>query len=681
MARRTSGNNINMTMTLIDRITTPLKKISKELNSTNSALGTTGKTFLQFAEAQERAAKIQQSTTQQRYQAMALNNLKKHNNAMELEATRHANRMQEIYARRLYAPTPSVSSSVDLASNLYIIEKIAQAVQKIAQAVNSIMEFSDEIISQKARLNLYNTSGQSTQDMYNLVAGTALESRSDLSATAQLTNRLLATGIFTGENAIPQATYITGLINKSLIAGGGTRQEISSTLLQLSQGLAQGQLQGQELKAIRQYAPYLGNILIEGLNKQGIFDKELVYGDLKELGADGELTTERIIKAFELMADKINSDFETMPKTWGQGMENLSTLSGIFISNLTEMDTGIKNVNDSLWTFLDYLQSDEAITFWENLTIAANIFFVLVSYGVDTLTTGLKFVAENLDAILVVLGIFAVVAVIAFIALNWQVLLFISILYIVIKVLSQLGVDGVKVFATIISLLYYFILNTITVANIISTVLAGAFHFLLGVASTVIYDILSLIQLLASAMEDVLALFGKHVDISSKLQTAIDWARNLSDKSFANSKEAVESIGTYLYDLGIGNALKAQGVYTGIVDAANQFNPDSFKGLFDIEKLKEMLGIDPNDYIPSITNGAVDTNVVGGKLDDVSISEEDIQLLKDISARDFLINVSTVTPVMNNSFGDIKETADINRILEELDRMVDEELATSVIYG
>lgn len=674
MAKRTSGNNINMTMTLIDKMAAPLKNINRELNKTAATLEATSKTFLNFADTQERVAKISRQNTQLRYQAIALNNLKKHNNAMELEAVRHANKMQEIYARNMYSTAATTSPSVDLASNLYIIEKIAQAIEKIAQTVNNIMEFSDEIVTQKARLNLYNTSGQSTQSMYNLVAGTALESRSDLSATANLTNRLLEAGIFTGENAIPNAAYITGLINKTL-SGRVSQQELSSTLLQLSQGLAQGELQGQELRAIRQYAPYLGNILIEGLNKQGIFDKELVYGDLKELGSQGELTTERIIKAFELMADKINADFETMPKTWGQGMETLSTLASIFVSNLNEMDTGIKDVNESLWQFIDYLKSDEAITFWQNMTIAANIFFVLVSLGIDALTAGLQFVVENLNSVLTVLGIIVAALFISFVALNLPLLGVVAILYIIIKVLSALGIDGVYVFSMIISTIVMLILTFKTLADIISTTLVAAFYFLKFVAASVISVILELVQLLAKGIENVLSLFDKHIDISGKLQTAIDWANNVAEDSYANSTEAVDKLGEHLYDLGIGNLDKSWQVGEQIRETAKTLNPENFiNGLFG--------GITmPNFTYPSMTNGAVDTNIVGGKLDDVSISEEDIQLLRDIAARDFLINVSTVTPVMNNTFGDIRETADINKILEELDRMVDEELATSVVYG
>ena len=82
--------------------------------------------------------------------------------------------------------------------------------------------------------------------------------------------------------------------------------------------------------------------------------------------------------------------------------------------------------------------------------------------------------------------------------------------------------------------------------------------------------------------------------------------------------------------------------------------------------------------------GIADTYVTGGSLDsggEVQLSNEDIKLLRDIAARDFLLNVSTITPTVTNNFGDIRETADVNKILDEIERMVDEELATSVVMG
>ena len=79
-------------------------------------------------------------------------------------------------------------------------------------------------------------------------------------------------------------------------------------------------------------------------------------------------------------------------------------------------------------------------------------------------------------------------------------------------------------------------------------------------------------------------------------------------------------------------------------------------------------------------------NVAGGNLDsvgsiknDVNINDEDIQLLRDMAARDYLLNLQQITPVAHISFGDVRETADVNKIMDVIEDMVEEQMATSLV--
>lgn len=90
---------------------------------------------------------------------------------------------------------------------------------------------------------------------------------------------------------------------------------------------------------------------------------------------------------------------------------------------------------------------------------------------------------------------------------------------------------------------------------------------------------------------------------------------------------------------------------------------------------------DMNDLLEKIGNPS------GGKLDevgkissDVSIADEDLKLLRDIAARNFLLNLSQVTPQLQVSFGDVRETADVNKIMDAVADMMEEALATSLVY-
>ena len=81
---------------------------------------------------------------------------------------------------------------------------------------------------------------------------------------------------------------------------------------------------------------------------------------------------------------------------------------------------------------------------------------------------------------------------------------------------------------------------------------------------------------------------------------------------------------------------------------------------------------------PTIAGGDLDS--VGKIKDDVSITDEDIKLLKDVAATEFVNKYTTLRPELQVTFGDVRETADVNKILEVIEDMVEEAYA-SVLVG
>jgi hypothetical protein len=86
------------------------------------------------------------------------------------------------------------------------------------------------------------------------------------------------------------------------------------------------------------------------------------------------------------------------------------------------------------------------------------------------------------------------------------------------------------------------------------------------------------------------------------------------------------------------------------------------------------------------SSSLLETSIEGGNLDsvgeigsDVNISDEDIKLLRDMAARDFLLQLQTVTPVAHVTFGDVRETADVNQIMDVIENMVEEQMATALV--
>ena len=92
-----------------------------------------------------------------------------------------------------------------------------------------------------------------------------------------------------------------------------------------------------------------------------------------------------------------------------------------------------------------------------------------------------------------------------------------------------------------------------------------------------------------------------------------------------------------------------------------------------------------NDAVyKDMINAAGNPTIKGGELDkirdDISITDEDIKLLKDVAQTEFINKYTTLRPEMSVQFGDVRETADVAKILETLEEMVEEAYA-SVLVG
>ena len=668
-----ASQTINIILNLQDRISTPLKTATRQVDALSNSFAQLDNIITKNNKMQS-ANIIKQrfnATQRLRLRQQDLNNEKQYQRNLILENQRSANRIAEIKARAELSNTRRKSnfSISDVASGIYVVKNIIDAASSV---ITSFTDRADKVASQKAILGMYNTTGYSTNQVYDYLTATALQTRSDLGATADLTNALLAAGVYQGPNAAINTIDTVGLINKSLIAGGTRGQQADSVLLQLSQGLAQGQLQGQELRAIRQYAPYMGNIIAEGLNMQGIFDKEVTFGDLKDLGAEGELTADRLLKAFELMSDKINADFETMPKTWGQAMTSLSTIWDSFIGKLNEGDTGLTKLNETMNGFVDYLMSADSSEFWEGMTTGINTLLNVLNIGLNAVINGITWLGQNMESVLAVASILFTVLAIGWIATNWQILAVIAVVAILVSVFSAFGISGSQILATIAGGVAVVWELLQTVASGIKSTVCAAFYTLQGVAYSVLFGILSLIYVIAAALDTV---FGS--DLASSVSSSMLDYMGKADEAFQNADKAMQDrhqardfgeVYNETYDKVVSGTSAASRALKNLPESLNISN-----SLFG--------GAGAGNFG---TGGIADTYVTGGSLDsggEVQLSNEDIKLLRDIAARDFLLNVSTITPTVTNNFGDIRETADVNKILDEIERMVDEELATSVVMG
>ena len=125
---------------------------------------------------------------------------------------------------------------------------------------------------------------------------------------------------------------LTDIVSKSLIIGGADTAQQKATILQLSQALGSGVLQGDELRSLRENAP----ILMDQISK--FFGVSMA--GLKEMGAKGELTTEKLMQAILASGNAVDAQMGKITPTIGQAITVLGNKWSKFILDI-QNNTGV----------------------------------------------------------------------------------------------------------------------------------------------------------------------------------------------------------------------------------------------------------------------------------------------------------------------------------------------------
>lgn len=577
-------------------------------------------------------------------------------------------------------------------------------VEKGIGAINGLMSANDKVTSDVAKIGLFNyDKNMSNAQAYGMAYRAAQNSRSDLSDTTTLINRIMMSGVYGQEaGSLGSATRMAETLNKAMVVGGGTAEENKRALIQLSQGLSSGVLQGDELRSIREQAPYLASVLAEGLNK--IDDRFIgtTVGDLKELGAQGELTSDVVIRALEAMQDQVDATFsDKAPRTWAQGITSIQNTIKVMTAYLQSMEGGpLSKISELVWIIADYLKSEDGIRLLAGIATALSVVGTALTWVVQAALTGISWLMDNSNVLIAILTVLASMAIIsgiqmaaAWIAATWPILLMIGLIALVIYALMQLGLSteqivggicgivavagafilnaGIGVINAILQAVWNFVEPFIGIVEWILNVCNGGFNSFGGAVANLIGNIISWFLSLGKVVTKIIdAIFG--TDWTGGLNALQDqvlaWGKN--DNSITLNREAP--------------SIDYRASYGDAWDSGYDFG----NGLSD--KIGDMTSgltgfIEGNDALYSQATGD-GIDVAGGNLDsvgsiknDVNINDEDIQLLRDMAARDYLLNLQQITPVAHISFGDVRETADVNKIMDVIEDMVEEQMSTALV--
>lgn len=564
-----------------------------------------------------------------------------------------------------------------LGSAAIAVNQGLELMQRIGNGINGFMKQADEAAMINSRIGMMNDGLLEHHELQKNILKMANDTRTGYAETVDLMSKLTMSGAF---DSTQDVAGITESINKAIRIGGGTDEMNKSAMLQLSQALGSGVLQGDELRSLSENAPYMMKVLADGLG--------VARGELKQMGADSELTTDVVIQAFENQRDVINSTFENIPRTWGDVTTKLGNSWTNFMQHLIREDgTGVLNpLINQFYAFAEWLDTPQGMSFL--LTIATVIEWItngLVFMG-DVVGTVASLFIENWDFIsMMLLGVSAVLAgalipklwamvppliaqASAWIVMNYPLLMTIGSVILFMTMLHSMGVTTEQIIGTVTGIffgLYAFLYNLVAdiwnlfavfgefLGNFCNDPLAATVRLFIGFADT----ILGILESIANAMD---ALFG-----SSMADTLAGWRSNMqswADDTFGEQQVTIQRMEK--------------------LDVADNFNKGYDFGV-DLSNGATQIFEDLTTSMNSMgfEGGHIDS--VGSIEDTVDVSNEDLEIMRELAEMESIQNFVALNPKVNIKTGPVSKDVDIDEIVRRIEKSIEEEMeaSTKEVYG
>lgn len=613
-----------------------------------------------------------------------------------------------------------LSSGIDLA-------------KKFGSAINGAAGYLDALNNITTRLNFVNDGTQTTAELQGKIMQAANNSRSsyqDMAASVAKLNSSAGNTFKTNDEAI----VFTEQLNKMSVVSGASKQESSTARDQVTQAMASGGIQGDEYQSIIANVPMLGSAIEASTGKS--------RAEIMQMSADGQLSADIIKRAIIDSTGVVNEQFSQIPMTFGQSMTLIQNDADAKLQAVGEAFKNMVNSND-IQVISDVIGSvitvaaGIAIVAIKALSAAFGflsdnmdwigpiVIGVAAAFGIfygqmllaktaslalaaaQLIMTGVKMAAVPIYALLSGATMTATAAEWGLNAalyacpLVWILIAIIAIIAIIYAVIGAINhFAGMSISATGVICGVFMWLGSVIgnvfigIYNFAVEQFVGLWNFLLSFgdffANFLDNPIKAIVHLLGDMVNgaiDILSSLASVIDAvfgSDLAITVSGWKKNVDDladslvgkqedeskKLNANDYKLTRLDNTDAYNSGYKFG---QGIDKWVGDLGNFGIPDNV----------EDPGLDKfNKGLENVESAAQSPTINGGKLDevnDVEITDEDIKMLKDIASTKFVNQFTTLQPNMSVSFGDVHETANIDKIMDAIETMTEQALAETIL--
>lgn len=482
-------------------------------------------------------------------------------------------------------------------------------------AVKGLATLSDDVSAITARLDMMNDGLQTTAELNDMVYQSAMRARGSYIEMGNFVAKLgtLASEAF---NSNQELVLFAEQVNKQMALSRTTTGEAQAAMLQLSQALSSGRLQGDELRSIMEQVPMLAQTIAKHLG--------VSVGEMRNLASEGKITATVVKNAILGAAQETNAAFEDLPMTWGQVWTMAKNIAIKALNPVLKLISALANNIEIVAPLVLGLAGAFAV-----YTIAAN--------GAAVAAKIWAAAQAALNAVMALNPVFLIIM---------GVILLIAIIYAVVAAINKAKDTSISATGIIFGAFYALgaaILNTfvIPVQNKIAALvnfIGNVFNDPVAAIKMLFYDlaisVIGYIQNIAQAIEDLISnIPGLEVNITSGIDNLYNKVKTARE-NVKNASEWKEYVKAWDY-IDMGNAFKA-----GYAKGEGLGNTISNWGS------NLLSGYDMEDIATDTSDIADSTKAIESA---VNMAAEDIKALVDIAERRYVnkINLTAQTPVIN----------------------------------
>lgn len=271
-------------------------------------------------------------------------------------------------------------SADDATDSMFDLSRAAQAVAA-AISVQQVIAYADAWTVVNNKLANSVRANEQLADVTERVFNIAQGTRTSLDATATLYSRLeRATREY--NVSADQLAKLTTTINQGFVISGATAEEAENAIIQLAQGLSAGALRGEEFNSVNEQGNRIIIALADSLGKS--------VGQMKELAAQGKLTTDVVVNGLLKQSDVIENEFTKTIATFAQRTQEASQNLQKFVGESATITTTVAAMGSALVVASESLE--------DIAEFAAGFATVMIARAVPSIQAAVAATAEKVAA-------------------------------------------------------------------------------------------------------------------------------------------------------------------------------------------------------------------------------------------------------------------------------------------